>query len=78
MTDSKCKPKADDEVRKALTRARRFLADHGIDSAAIIRREDAARFMVEFAKLEKELSELMRSAREVVQENQDALRKLAE
>jgi hypothetical protein len=76
MTSSKCKPEAGDEARRALARARRFLADHGIDSAAIIHREDAARFMVEFAKLEKESSEHMKSAQEVMRENQDALRKL--
>lgn len=72
MTSSKRKPKADDEVRTALARARRFLADHGIDSAAIIHREDAARFMVDFAKLERESSEQMKSAREAMRENQDA------
>jgi hypothetical protein len=35
----------------ALVRARQFLADHGIDHTAIIQREDAASFMVEFAAL---------------------------
>lgn len=76
MTGSKCKPEADDEVRRTLARACRFLADHGIDSAAIVHREDAARLMVEFAKLEKESSDQMRTARKVTQENQDAPRKL--
>jgi len=72
------KPEADDEGRRALCRARRFLSDHGIDSAALIHREDAARLMVKFAILEKGFSEQMKSVREVMQENQDALRKLAE
>ena len=76
MTGSKCKPEADDEAQRTLARARRFLADNGIDCAAIIHREDAACFMVEFAKLEKEFSGQMKSARAVMQENQDALQKL--
>jgi hypothetical protein len=63
MTGSKLNPKADDEVRRALARARRFLADNGIDSAALIHREGAACLMVEFAKLKKEFSEQMKSAR---------------
>ena len=50
MTGSKCKPHVDDEVRRALARARRFLANNGIDFAAIVHREDAARLMMEFAK----------------------------
>ena len=78
MTSSKCKPKADDEVRRAMARARKFLADKGIDCAAPIRREDAARFMVEFAIREKEFSEEMGLARKVMQDNRDALRKLAD
>jgi hypothetical protein len=78
MTGSKCKPKAADEVRKAMARARKFLADRGIDCAAPIHREDAARFMVEFAILEKEFSEEMRSVRKVMQDRHDALRKLAD
>jgi hypothetical protein len=77
MTGSKCNPEADDEVRKAMARARKFLADHGIDCAAPIHREDAARFMVEFAILEKEFSEGMRLVRKVMQDRHDALRKLA-
>jgi stage V sporulation protein SpoVS len=78
MTNSKRKPEADDEVRKAIARARKFLADKGIDCAAPIHREDAARFMVEFAILEKEFSEEMRLARKVMQDRHDALRKLAD
>ena len=73
MTDSKSNPEADDEVRSAMTRARKFLADRGIDVASPIHREDAARFMVEFAVLEKELSEQMKSARKVMQDRHDAL-----
>jgi hypothetical protein len=78
MTDSKCNPEAEDEVRRAMARARKFLADRGIDCAAPIHREDAARFMVEFAILEKDFSEQMRAARKVMQDNYGALRKLAD
>jgi hypothetical protein len=61
-----------------MARARKFLADHGIDCAAPIHREDAARFMVKFAVLEKEFSEEMRLARKVMEDRRDALlRKLA-
>ena len=60
-----------------MARARKFLADRGIDCAAPIHREDAARFMVEFAILEKEFSEEMRLARKVMRNRHDALRKLA-
>ena len=60
-----------------MARARKFLADRGIDCAAPIHREDAARFMVEFAILEKEFSEGMRLVRKVMQDRHDALRKLA-
>jgi stage V sporulation protein SpoVS len=78
MTGSKCNPEADDEVRKAMARARKFLADSGIDCAAIIHREEAARLMVEFANFEKEFSEQMRTARKVMKDRHDALRKLAD
>ena len=61
-----------------MARARKFLVDRGIDCAAPIHREDAARFMVEFATLEKEFSEQMRVARKVMKDNHDALRKLAD
>ena len=77
MTGSKCNPEADDEVRKAMARARKFLADRGIDCAAIIHREDAARLMVEFAILEGEFSEEMGLARKVMKDRHDARRKLA-
>lgn len=62
----------------AMTRARKFLADHEIDCAAPIHRKDAARFMVEFAKLEVELSEQKRLARKMMKDSHDALQKLAE
>jgi len=78
MTGSKCKPEADNKVRKAMARARKFLADRGIDCAALIHREDAAHFMVGFALLEKEASEEMRLARKVMKDRHDALRKLAD
>lgn len=78
MTGSKCKAKADDEVRKAMAQARKFLTNNGIDCAAPIHREDAARFMVEFANLEVEFSEQMRAARKVMQDRHGALRKLAD
>ncbi len=61
-----------------MARARKFLADRGIDCAAPIHREDVARFMVEFAILEKEPSEEMRLARKVMEDRRDALRKLAD
>ena len=61
-----------------MARARKFLADRGIDCAAPIHREDAARFMVEFAIREKEFSEEMRLVRKVMQDRHDALRKLAD
>jgi hypothetical protein len=77
-TGSKRKPEADDEAAKAMTRARKFLADHEIDCALPIRREDAARFMMEFAKREVELSEQMRLARKMMKDSHDALRKLAD
>jgi hypothetical protein len=60
-----------------MARARKFLAERGIDCTAPIHREDAARFMVEFAILEKELSEQMRATRKVIEDNHDALRILA-
>ncbi len=66
MTGPKRKPEADDEVRKVMARARKFLAARGVDCAVPIHREDAARFMVEFARLEKEFSEQMKSARKVM------------
>jgi hypothetical protein len=78
MPGSKCNPEADDEVRKAMARARKVLDNHGIDCATPIHREDAARFMVEFTTLEKEFSEQMKAARKVMQDNYDALRKLAD
>ena len=77
LADSRCNPKADDEVRKAMARARKHLAESGIDCATPIHREDAARFMVEFAMLEKEFSEQMRTARTVIEDNHDAQRPLA-
>jgi hypothetical protein len=60
-----------------MARARKLLAESGIDCASPIHREDAACFMVEFAMLEKELSEQMRAARKVIEDNHDALRTLA-
>jgi hypothetical protein len=77
MPGSKRNPKADDEARKAIARARKLFAGSGIDCTAPIHCEDAARFMVEFAVPEKELSEQMRAARKVIEDNHDALRTLA-
>lgn len=77
MTSSNCKSKADHETRKAMVRARKFLSDRGIDSAAIIRREDAAAFMVGFALFEEAFSEERRAGRKEWEENRDAQRKLA-
>jgi hypothetical protein len=71
------KSNADDEVRKVTARARRFLADRGITCAVPIHREDAARFMVEFAILEKEFVEEMGLARKGIKDRHDALRQLA-
>jgi len=51
MADSEFNPKADDEARKVMARARKHIAESGIDCAAPIHRQDAARFMVEFAVL---------------------------
>jgi len=73
MADSEFNPKADDEARKVMARARKHIAESGIDCAAPIHRQDAARFMVEFAVLEKELSEQMRAAWKVIEDNHDAL-----
>jgi hypothetical protein len=78
MTCSKCNPEADEEVRKAIVRARKSLIDSGIECATPIHREDAARFMVEFSIREEEFSEQMRAARKVMEDNHDALRKLAD
>ena len=78
MTNSNRVPEANDEVRKATARARKFLAASGINSTALIHREDAAHFMVGFALLEKEVSEEVRSARKVMKDRHDALRKLAD
>ena len=77
MAGTKCNPKADDEARKAMARTRKLLAESGTDCAAPIHREDAARFMVKFAVLEKEFSEQTRTARKVIEDNHDALRTLA-
>ena len=60
-----------------MARGRKHLAENGIDCAAQIHCEDAARIMVEFAVLEKELSEQMMAARKVIEDNHDALRTLA-
>jgi hypothetical protein len=72
MTGSKCKPKSGGPwpVRAA------FLPIHGVDSASLIHREDAACLMVEFAKLENEFSEQTRPARKFMRKRHDALRKL--
>ena len=64
VTHSKYKQEADDNVRKPMSRARKFLADRGVDCASPIHREEAAQFMVGFAILEEKLSEQMRAARE--------------
>lgn len=72
MTGSKCRQEADDDVRKAMARARKFLVDRGIDCAAPIHREDAARFMVEFAVLETDFSEEMRLARKMMRDRHHA------
>ena len=78
MTDRKSKVRAGVSDDEALVRARQFLADHGIDHAAIIHREDAANFMVEFAALEREFSRQMELARQMMENRRDALRKLAD
>jgi stage V sporulation protein SpoVS len=78
MTGSKRKSEADGEAEKAMARARKFLADHGIDCVSPIHREDAAGLMVEFAKLEMEFSEQVKTARKVMKDNHDALRQLAD
>ena len=77
MTGSKCNPEAD--MRSGShSPAREFLADRGIDCATPSHREDAARFMAEFAKLERKFSEQIRVARKGMKDRHDALRKLAD
>jgi len=65
MTDRKRKVATSDNDHQALVRARRFLEDHGIDSAAIIHREDAAHFLVEFASFERESRVILFRRREL-------------
>jgi hypothetical protein len=64
--------------REVLARARKFLADREIDAAAVIHREDAVHFMMEFSLFEQAISSEIAIGHGVTRLKRSILNKLGE